>query len=138
MNEIKIGTRVIKNSRYDVPLEKQGKIHTVLSEPWKIGGTAVVKISGEAAGYALDGLTPVEDSSAWVSVNDELPPHGVDVFLMFPHNMAVGFYNRGGFWCVNSGSGIYTDVGEHEAPPTHWRNIPADFTPYPVEGQKNE
>ena len=62
MDTIKVGTKVIKNSRYHVPLEKQGVIYTVSSEPWNLCGTAVVKLSGEAAGYALDGLTPVDDS----------------------------------------------------------------------------
>lgn len=58
--ELKIGEKVIMNDRYHVSDKNKGVVFEVLSEPWRVCGTDVVKISGLSGGYAVDGLTNVE------------------------------------------------------------------------------
>ena len=61
----------------------------------------------------------------WIPVTERLPESGVDVLVMFPHNMAVASRDMGG-WVVNSGDGWCTDVNisDDEKEPTHWMPLP--------------
>ena len=67
-------------------------------------------------------VRPVE----WIPVTERLPETGVDVLVMFPHNMAVASRDMGE-WVVNSGDGWCTDVNlsDDEKEPTHWMPLPA-------------
>ncbi|OYP38088.1 hypothetical protein C8E03_108115 [Lachnotalea glycerini] len=56
MLDARIGDIVIMNNKYYVPKEKQGKEFEVVSEPWNLCGTMVVKLEGVRGGYAMDGL----------------------------------------------------------------------------------
>lgn len=58
-SKLKIGDKVIMNDRYHVSDKNKGVVFEVLSEPWRVCGTDVVKISGRSGGYAVDGLTKV-------------------------------------------------------------------------------
>ena len=58
--ELKIGDKVIMNDRYLVSDKIKGVVFEVLSEPWRVCGTDVVRISGRSGGYAVDGFTKVE------------------------------------------------------------------------------
>lgn len=58
--ELKIGDKVIMNDNYHVSDKNKGVVFEVLSEPWRVCGTDVVRISGRSCGYAVDGLTKVE------------------------------------------------------------------------------
>lgn len=64
------------------------------------------------------------DQMEWISVNDRLPDNDTDVLLLFPRNMAVGYYHYDE-WSVASGDDMYTCVREHEERPTHWMPLPA-------------
>ena len=59
----------------------------------------------------------------WISLKDIFPNDEEDVLLKFPHNRAVGFWDKGA-WGVCSGDGFYTEVAENEAKPTHWMPLP--------------
>lgn len=61
----------------------------------------------------------------WIPVEERLPETGVDVLVMFPHNMAVASRDMGE-WVVNSGDGWCTDVNlsDDEKEPTHWMPLP--------------
>lgn len=50
------GDKVVMNDKYYVSDANKGKVWTVASEPWVVGGTLVVKLEGKAGGYAVDGL----------------------------------------------------------------------------------
>lgn len=61
----------------------------------------------------------------WIPVTERLPETGVDVLVMFPHNMAVASRDMGE-WVVNSGDGWCTGVNlsDDEKEPTHWMPLP--------------
>ena len=58
---LKPGDRVIMNDTYYVPDQYKDKVWTVISEPWNLCGTWVVMLDGVHGGYAVDGLTKVEE-----------------------------------------------------------------------------
>ena len=58
---MKPGDQVTMNDNYHVSDANKGKVWTVKSEPWNCCGTMVVKLDGKSVGYAVDGLTLVED-----------------------------------------------------------------------------
>lgn len=62
-HHLKPGDKVIMNKKYYVSPENRGKVWTVRSDPWTVGGTEVVLLCGRAGGYAMDGLNKVEESS---------------------------------------------------------------------------
>lgn len=62
MNEIK-GKKVVMNDKYCVSKKNKGKVFEVISEPYNICGTTVVKLKDYVGGYALDGLDEVVKSS---------------------------------------------------------------------------
>lgn len=53
------GKKVVMNDKYYVSEKNKGKVFEVVSEPYSVCGTAVVKLEGLAGCYALDGLTEV-------------------------------------------------------------------------------
>lgn len=58
MNEIKC-KKVVMNDKYSVSEKNKGKVFEVISEPYNICGTTVVKLKDYAGCYALDGLDEV-------------------------------------------------------------------------------
>lgn len=59
MLDSRIGDIVVMNDKYRVAEKNKGKEFEVVSEPWNLCGTMVVKLSGYSGGYALDGLNLV-------------------------------------------------------------------------------
>ena len=60
---LKVGDKVTMNNKYHVSEINKGRIFTVASEPWNCCGTMIVKLDGKSGGYAVDGLTIVEEAS---------------------------------------------------------------------------
>jgi len=58
---MKIGNKVIMNDKYRVSKQNKGKVWIVCSEPWDCCGTTIVLLEGYRGGYAVDGLTVVEE-----------------------------------------------------------------------------
>lgn len=58
---LKIGDKVIRNENYVVPEKYKGVVFTVRSNPYKIGEMDCVALEGLAGGYAMDGLTKIEE-----------------------------------------------------------------------------
>lgn len=58
---LKVGDKVMMNNYYHVSESDKGRIFTVASEPWNCCGTMIVKLDGKSGGYAVDGLTIVEE-----------------------------------------------------------------------------
>ena len=56
---IEVGSKVKMNDKYRVSAKNKDKVFTVVSEPWNLCGTMVVKLEGISGGYALDGLEEV-------------------------------------------------------------------------------
>lgn len=56
---IKVGSQVKMNNKYYVSEENRDKVFTVISEPWDVCGSMVVKLDGHKSCYALDGLVEV-------------------------------------------------------------------------------
>ena len=61
MEELKPGDKVRMNNKYHVSDENKSKIWTVISYPWDVCGTTVVKLNGKSGSYAADGLDLVEE-----------------------------------------------------------------------------
>lgn len=55
------GKKVVMNDKYYVSEKNKGKVFEVVSEPYSVCGTVVVKLNGLSGCYALDGLTEVEE-----------------------------------------------------------------------------
>ena len=68
----------------------------------------------------------------WISVEDKMPDNNADVLLQFSNNMGVGFWEDGD-WAVNTGDGIYSQIGYNEEKPIAWMPLPE-----PWEGEGNE
>ena len=58
---MKIGDKVIMNDKYRIADKNKDIIFTVRSEPFDICGTECVLLEGYRGGYAMDGLTVVEE-----------------------------------------------------------------------------
>lgn len=56
INVIEKGDFVVMNNKYYVADKNKGKEFEVISEPWNLCGTMVVKLKGYSGGYTLDGL----------------------------------------------------------------------------------
>jgi len=84
-------------------------------------GTEMCDNKAEKAADAIEELS----KPRWIPVEERLPETGVDVLVMFPHNMAVASRDMGE-WVVNSGDGWCTDVNlsDDEKEPTHWMPLP--------------
>ena len=59
---MKIGDKVVMNDKYRVAEKNKGVVFTVVSKPWNCCGTKVVLLDGYRGGYAVDGLTVVEEA----------------------------------------------------------------------------
>jgi len=57
---LKPGDKVIKNDKYYLCEADKGKVWTVRTKPWKVGGADVVQLDGKSGAYAVDGLTLVK------------------------------------------------------------------------------
>lgn len=57
---LKIGDTVKMNSKYYVHEKYRDTEWTVVSDPWNLCGTDVVKLEGYSGGYAVDGLDIVK------------------------------------------------------------------------------
>lgn len=57
---ITVGSKVKMNDKYHVSEKNKDKVFKVISEPWNLCGTMVVKLKDYNGCYALDGLTEVE------------------------------------------------------------------------------
>ncbi len=60
MLDSRIGDIVVMNGKYHVLEKNKGKEFEVVSEPWNLCGTMVVKLKGYSGGYAMDGLDLVK------------------------------------------------------------------------------
>ena len=58
---LKPGDKVLMNDNYHVADRNKDVIFTVRSKPWNVCGQMVVSLDGRAGGYAVDGLTKMED-----------------------------------------------------------------------------
>ena len=58
---MKTGDKVVMNDKYCVSEENKNKVFTIASEPWDCCGTLIVKLEGKSGGYAVDGLTLVDE-----------------------------------------------------------------------------
>lgn len=63
MSNLKIGDKVIMNGNYYVPSENRGVVFTIISKPFEVCGTTLVKLKDRSGGYAVDGLTKIDDIS---------------------------------------------------------------------------
>lgn len=60
MLDSRTGDIVVMNDKYYVSEKNKGKEFEVISEPWNLCGTMVVKLRGHSGGYAIDGLNLVK------------------------------------------------------------------------------
>ena len=72
----------------------------------------------------INGVPDADDG--WIPVEEKLPDNNTDVLLQFSSNMGVGFYEDGD-WAVNTGDGIYSEIGYNEEMPIAWRLLPPAF-----------
>ena len=63
MRMLKPGDKVVMNSKYHVSEQNKGRVWTVRSEPWMCCGTLVVSLEGKSGGYAVDGLTLLQEEN---------------------------------------------------------------------------
>ena len=59
----------------------------------------------------------------WISLEEKLPDKNTDVLLQFKSNMGVGFWEDGD-WAINTGDGIYSQIGYNEEKPIAWMPLP--------------
>lgn len=59
--KLKPGDQVVMNDKYHVSPANKGKVWKVVSEPWMVCGSEVVKLEGKSGGYAVDGLDLVSE-----------------------------------------------------------------------------
>lgn len=58
---IKIGDRVVMNSKYYVSGKNREKVFTVMTEPQEVCGTMSVWLEGYRGCYAVDGLRKIAE-----------------------------------------------------------------------------
>lgn len=58
---LKPGDKVKMNDKYHVSEANKNRIWEVRSEPWECCGDLIVALVGKAGGYAVDGLTLVDN-----------------------------------------------------------------------------
>lgn len=66
MLDSRIGDIVAMNNKYHVAEKNKGKEFEVVSEPWNLCGTMVVKLKGYSGGYAIDGLDLIRRAESGV------------------------------------------------------------------------
>ena len=62
----------------------------------------------------------------WIPCSERLPDTNRDVLLQFSASMGVGFWEHNG-WGVNTGDNIYSEIGEKEAQPIAWCELPEQY-----------
>ncbi len=80
----------------------------------------------EAFDMAIKALT----AQQWIPCSERLPDTNRDVLLQFGNSMGVGFWEHNS-WGINTGDDIYSEIGEREAQPIAWRELPE-----PWEGER--
>lgn len=60
---LKPGDKVVMNENYYVSEDNKGRIWEVRSDPWMVCGTMVVLLKGKTGGYAMDGLTIIQEAN---------------------------------------------------------------------------
>ena len=57
-----------------------------------------------------------------------MPDTNRDVLLRFDNSMGVGFWEHNS-WGINTGDNIYSEIGEREAQPIEWCELPEPCQP---------
>lgn len=68
----------------------------------------------------------VEPERKWIPCSERLPDTNRDVLLQFSNSMGVGFWEHNS-WGINTGDNIYSEIGEREAQPIAWRELPEPY-----------
>ena len=78
---------------------------------------------------AIENLPPAKQeqkAGRWIPCSERLPDTNRDVLLQFNNNIGVGFLENGE-WGVNTGDNIYSEIGEGEAKPIAWMELPEPY-----------
>ena len=90
--------------------------------------TVIVRNNGGYFGTDPGEVITVYDTAHpnWISVKDKMPYESKDVLLQFANCMGVGFFENGR-WAVNTGDGIFSEIGELEQKPIAWMPLPERY-----------
>lgn len=89
--------------------------------------TVIIKNRGGYFGTDPGEVITVFDTTHpnWIPCSEEMPPDNSDCILQFKSNMAIGFYENG--WAINTGEGMYSEIGELEDEPIAWMPLPEPY-----------
>ena len=82
--------------------------------------------------YRVIDIPNAKPEQQWIPCSERLPDTNRDVLLQFGNSMGVGFWEHNS-WGINTGDDIYSEIGEREAQPIAWRELPE-----PWEGGEDE
>ena len=87
--------------------------------------TVIIKNKGGYFGTDPGEVIVVSDTAHpnWIPLEEKMPDTNVDVLLQFKSNMGVGFCEDGD-WAINTGDGIYSEIGYNEEKPIAWMPLP--------------